>query len=541
MRTPSRIAWSSLAVSIACISASTNPTVTLDEATVIGTSNDSITSFFGIPFAEPPVNELRLRLPKPITSYNGTINATVPATQCLQMAPGLRSDLPVNILQVMAEYFGADTTPSEVPQNEDCLSISVQVPVGTSPDDKLPVLVQFFGGGFTYGSTAQNPGDAVVRRSVEMGQPIIYANMNYRVGVFGFLGGKEVKEAGVGNLGLQDQRAALQWIQKYISIFGGDPDKVTIWGQSAGAISVGLQMVANNGDNEGLFRGAIMESGSPLPTGDTELQQPSYDTVVQHAGCAGEADTLKCLRGVSADTLMAAAEAVPNLFDYPGLAQAWAPRADGVFLEAPPQHLVLSGKVADVPLISGNALDEGTIFATGSFNVTTDDEFQNFIHDHFFSNMSKAALAPLFDLYPNDPAAGSPFGTGIANQLAPQYKRMAAIQGILSSKLQGVSSWSRGPSSSLRGLIPHGSDFGPVRVGNDLTDYVIQFTTTLNPNGVSNAIGSSNRTIEWPQYDPVNRSILRLVDGDEPLKIGQDTDRLEAMAGLTAYTIAQPF
>ena len=96
-----------------------------------------------------------------------------------------------------------------------------------------------------------------------------------------------------------------------------------------------------------------------------------------------------------------------------------------------------------------------------------------------------------------------------------------------------------------------------MRTGNDLTDYVIQFTTTLNPNGVSNgtiewpqydpvnpnsvAIGSSNRTIEWPQYDPVNRSILRLVDGDEPLKIGQDTDRLEAMAGLTAYTIAQPF
>ena len=89
------------------------------------------------------------------------------------------------------------------------------------------------------------------------------------------------------------------------------------WGQSAGAISVGLQMVTNSGDNEGLFRGAIMESGSPLPTGDTKLQQPSYDTVVQHAGCAGAEDTLECLRGVSADTLMAAAEAVPNLFDYP--------------------------------------------------------------------------------------------------------------------------------------------------------------------------------------------------------------------------------
>ncbi|KAI0326862.1 carotenoid ester lipase precursor [Cubamyces sp. BRFM 1775] len=547
MRRPSRIAWSSFALAIASVSASANPTITLDEATIIGVSNNSVTSFYAIPFAEPPINDLRLRLPKPITSYNGTINATLPATQCLQLVPGLRSDLPADIVQVMAGYFAADFATSDIPQSEDCLSISVQVPDGTSHGDKLPVLVQFFGGGFTFGSTAQTPGDAIVRRSVEMGKPIVYANMNYRVGALGFLGGKEVKEAGVGNLGLQDQRTALRWVQKYISIFGGDPDKVTLWGESAGAISIGLQMVANDGDNEGLFRGAIMNSGSPLPTGDIELQQSSYDTVVEHAGCAEADDTLECLRGVPADTLMAAAAAVPNLFDYSGLAEVWAPRADGVFLEAPPQHLVLAGKVAHVPFISGDCLDEGTIFATGSFNVTTDAEFEGFIHDHFFSTTLKALLAPLFELYPNDPAAGSPFGTGDANQLAPQFKRMAAIQGdlvfqaprrfFLDQRSLKQPTWSfMSERAGVTGLgYPHGSDFAPVLMGDDLTDYVIQFTATLNPNG------ASNRTIEWPQYDPINRSILRLVDGDEPLKIGRDTDRLEAMAGLTAYSIAQPF
>ncbi|KAJ8495240.1 hypothetical protein ONZ51_g1826 [Trametes cubensis] len=547
MRGPPRAALSSLALAVAGVSASVNPTVTLDNATVIGVSNNSVTSFFGIPFAEPPVNELRLRLPKPITSYNGTINATLPATQCLQLIPGLRSDLPENIVQAMAAYFSTDFASSDIPQGEDCLTMSVQVPDGTSSGDKLPVLVQFFGGGFTFGSTALTPGDAIVRRSVEMGQPIVYANMNYRNGALGFLGGKEVKEAGVGNLGLQDQRTALRWVQKYISIFGGDPDKVTLWGESAGAISIGLQMVTNGGDNEGLFRGAIMNSGSPLPTGDIELQQPAYDTVVEHAGCTNAEDTLECLRGVSADTLMAAAAAVPNLFDYPGLAEAWAPRADGVFLEAPPQHLVLAGKVAQVPFISGDCLDEGTIFATGSFNITTDEEFEDFIHEHFFSTTPKALLTPIFELYPNDPKAGSPFGTGDANELSPQFKRMAAIQGdlvfqaprrfFLDQRSLKQPTWAfmseRGEVAGLG--YPHGSDFGSILMGDDFTDYVIQFTAALNPNG------ASNRTINWPQYDTVNRSMLKLVDGDKPLEVGHDTDRLEAMAGLTAYSIARPF
>ncbi len=147
------------------------------------------------------------------------------------------------------------------------------------------------------------------------------------------------------------------------------------WGPSAGAISVGLQMVTNKGDTEGLFRGAIMSSGSPLPSGDITNLQPTYDTIVEHAGCANSSDTLECLRQVPVDTLLAAAETLPSLFGYPvccirggliylqgelkigvqGLATPWAPRADGVFLEDPPQHLVLSGSVADVPFITGSS------------------------------------------------------------------------------------------------------------------------------------------------------------------------------------------
>ncbi|OJT05048.1 Lipase 1 [Trametes pubescens] len=153
------------------------PTVILDKATVIGTTNDSVTSFFGIPYAEPPVNNLRLRLPKPITAYQGTINATVPAVQCIQLVPPLRSDLPTEILEDLIAYITEIPATTATPQSEDC-------------------------------------------------KPIIFVNMNYRLGPFAFLGGKEIKEAGVGNLGLHDQRLALKWIHQHISAFGGDPKKV---------------------------------------------------------------------------------------------------------------------------------------------------------------------------------------------------------------------------------------------------------------------------------------------------------------------------
>lgn len=139
-------------------------------------------------------------------------------------------------------------------------------------------------------------------------------------------------------------------------------------------------MVTNGGNTEGLFRGAVMSSGSPIPTGHIEEQQPYYDTVVEHAGCAMATDTLECLRQVPAETLLNAAAALPNLFEYPvsrlfrrwslahdekesgadeilvqGLASIWAPRADGVFLKAPPHHLVLSSSVAKVPFITGDS------------------------------------------------------------------------------------------------------------------------------------------------------------------------------------------
>ncbi|KAG6850679.1 hypothetical protein C0991_010169, partial [Blastosporella zonata] len=133
---------------------------------------------------------------------------------------------------------------------------------------------------------------------------------------FGFLASKEVHEAGVGNLGLQDQREALRWVQKYISSFGGDPSKVTIWGDSAGAISVSMHMLTNDGDAEGLFRAAFMQSGSFIPVGGFENGQRYYDKIVSESGCSSSEDTLECLREVPYEALKKAIDKSPGVFAY---------------------------------------------------------------------------------------------------------------------------------------------------------------------------------------------------------------------------------
>ena len=226
-----------------------------------------------------------------------------------------------------------------------------------------------------------------------------------------------------------------------------DTEGYNSWGPSSGAISAALQLVTNGGNPEGLFRGAVMNAGSPIPTGDITLLQPYYDEIVANAGCQESADTLDCLRQLPLDAFMNATTPLPNLFGYQGLDSPWAPRADGVFLTAPAQHLVEAGSMANIPVMTGDALDEGTIFATGSWNVTcvlygliplnacsdsacrTEEQFRDYVAQFFFPRTPQDQLEPLFELYPNDPAQGSPFLTGDANQLAPMYKRMAAFQG----------------------------------------------------------------------------------------------------------------
>ncbi|KAM5540148.1 hypothetical protein V8D89_006288 [Ganoderma adspersum] len=519
--------------------------VVLDNATIIGRANGSIVQYLGIPFAQAPSGQLRLRLPRAVASYHGTINATIFGNQCIQQTSppvNLPSNLPPAVVQFLGQTGAA---PQSIPQNEDCLNLNVVVPAAATAQSKLPVVMWIYGGGFVGGSNAELPGENVVARSIEIGHPVIYVSPNYRLNGFGFLPGKEMKEAGLTNLGLHDQREALRWVQKHISAFGGDPTKVMIWGQSAGAMSVALHMLHNNGDPEGLFRAAFMESGSPLPTGyvDNPLSQATFDQFVADTGCSSSEEAIACLRNVSTDVFSQAVDKAPALSDLKQVDLPWLPRADGNFVELPQQRQLLAGAIAKIPFVAGNVLDEGTLFSFPTLNVTTDEEFLNYVASNWFPDAPCSNIIELLSLCPSNPSAGSPFDTGDSFAYSPQYKRMAALQGdvlfvaprrLLTQRLAGKQAVNQ---HRVEGLgAPHSTDLQDVfgaPGGGHLQDYLIRFAATLNPNG--------DGSFEWPRYTDATPRLLTLNDAEPKLELTMDHFRLEAMEYLTQLSLVYPW
>ncbi|KAF8971836.1 carotenoid ester lipase precursor [Flammula alnicola] len=462
--------------------ASLNPTAKLDSANVTGIFQGRLKKFLGIPFASPPTGNLRFRPAEALGPYKFSVNATAYGRSCPSQAITFPTGVPANISATVMSaivplYFAPQAEPS--PDSEDCLTINVIAPSSVTAEDRLPVAVWIYGGGFEAGSTVgyDAMGVRLVNRSIALGTPMIYVSMNYRVSAYGFLGGEEVMKEKVGNLGLIDrrihnmiafskdlvtcnislERVALRWVQRYIQNFGGDKSKVMIWGESAGSISVALQMVAYRGNSENLFHAAFMQSGAVLPVG--------------------------------------------NITNGQSLALAWTPRTDGVFLVDDPHKLVKQGLVARVSVVSGTCDDEGTLFAFSSRNVTTEADFRQYVSEIFISRAPGSELEPLWSYYPSTPSEGSPFGTGDKNKLTPQFKRMAAFQGdvvfiaptrFLLQNLSGKQKiWSY-LSRRWKFVWGLGSFHFSDIILQLMDDYIVRFAVNHDPN---NGTG-----LFWPEY-----------------------------------------
>ncbi|OBZ65327.1 Lipase 3 [Grifola frondosa] len=391
--------------------ASSYPVVQLDAATAIGKTNGSVTSFLGVLFAEPPIGDLRLRLPKLITAYSGTINATTYGAQ--------------QLIEDLEAYTGSMRVAPVVPESEDSLNINIMTPVGIDSNVKFPVLV------WTYDVT----------RSIALGRPIIYVALNYRISCnLRIFWGKKIKDAGIGNLGLHDQRTALGWIQQHILASGGDPNKVTM--------------------------AAFMNSGFPIP----------------QTGCSNATDTLDCLRKAPLGLMKEAANNATSAFSY------------------------------------GN----------------------------YYPDIWSAALASLFEAYPYDPAAGSPYDTGYSYAFTPEYKRMALLQDDLFFPIprrffldqrEGKHPTCSFISAqhSFPGLgAAHTPDLINVFSGGSMADYLIRFVATLDPNDGTEAV-------YWPRYNISQRQILTFQDGDTPLNISMNWTRMEGTRVLTRLNLADAF
>lgn len=301
-------------------------------------------------------------------------------------------------------------------------------------------------------------------------------------------------------------------------------------GESAGSISCLDHLIIDGGDiryNGGkLFQGVIMNSGSILPALEISApyNQQIYDSVVEASNCGNSTDTLTCLRSVSSDTIVAAQATLPGMFNYPGLHLTWFPRpdpSDSFFPTSPDAVIGNTTSYAQVPIIIGDQQDEGTLFSLVQTNLTTNDDLISYI-ETFFPESEPAVSETLVNSYPDNPAFGSPFGTGDKFNRYPQYKRLAAITGDFSFTLirrsylsdvtaQGVTAWSYintylHGNSSLGTF--HGADTlndrstALSKVAQNATQiYYISFTYHQDPNAIP-------PSVQWPQWNNTHRRLL---------------------------------
>lgn len=313
-------------------------TIKLDSGVIADVAADSsgVRLFKGIPFAAPPTGDQRWRRPSPVKPWEGVRQAQDWGPRCMQ-----------------SNRLG-DIDSDNKRMEEDCLYLNVWTPA-KSATNKLPVMVWIHGGSNNVGAGSQPDynGNNLATKGV------IVVTINYRLDVFGFLAHPELtKESGSnasGNYGLLDQIAALEWVQKNIAAFGGDPTQVTIFGESAGAFDVSLLMVSPFA--EGLFARAIGESGgalTPIPTfGAKPLQVGEADGI--KFGQAMGANSLTDLRAKSAQDVLQAAINSPINFGF-GV-------VDGYVVPEHPAKAYAQGKLNGVPLLVGWNQDEGTLFA----------------------------------------------------------------------------------------------------------------------------------------------------------------------------------
>ncbi|TBU30164.1 carotenoid ester lipase [Dichomitus squalens] len=511
------------------------PTIQLDEGTFFGVSNGVTNSFLGIPFAQPPVGDLRFAPPQPNSPYKGVHNATYWGTQCLNTISITGTVLPSWATDEMKRYFAIFSTLAPSTFGEDCLNLNVIAPANIKAGQKLPIVAYIFFSGFDFSGSSNVDGRIMVNRSIEIGEPVIWVSMNYRLGSYGFLPGRQIREAGSGNMGLRDQREALRWIQKYIPAFGGDPSRVTLLGLSSGAASATLHTVANGGDSEGLFKGSWGESGALQHLGwiDSPLAQGIYDEFTEKLNCSDATDTLACLRQVPVENIKNVSASSADQF--------WLITADGDFIQEPPQQALVKGKLAPVAIVNGIAEDEGTIATLTFPDGANDTLLLNFIKQAF-PNITDSQAQVVLDLYPDDPSEGAPYGTGSQYELAPMFKRIASIAGDIdfdsNHRLLGSFVANRQDFWSYyytRNFVygfgsTHGGEIPNMYGGGDMADLLIHFANTFDPNG-------PKPKTYWPKYR-LAAPIMLLFSGNDTLSYKDDTYRSDQIDYLNHLNLA---
>lgn len=458
----------------------------------------------GIPFAAPPVGELRWKPPQPVKPWDGV-------RACAKFSPWC------------PQPRSAVGFPGGAEFSEDCLYLNLWTPAKT-PTEKLPVMFWIHGGGCTTGSgaTPTYEGAALAR------QGVVVVTINYRLGPFGYLAhpllSKESPQGVSGNYGHLDQIAALQWVQKNIAAFGGNPNCVTIFGESAGAMSVCRLMVSPLA--KGLFHRAIAQSGgvfgrnTPLRGGKVlqESAEKSGERIASVLGCDKAQNPLAALRAVSPDDLLKASNPAQGLF---GKGTKFGPVVDGWAIPEDPGDMFKAGQQHAVPFMAGSNADEGNLFLQQK-PVQHALGYRAFMQVYFGSHSAEA-----LKLLPCNSDADLRQAlnrlTTIVSFAAParlMVKEMSA-QKMPAYLYQFTRVSAVGKRSGLGAThafeIPY--VFGTMRAGANYNDqdralakamqaYWVQFAKTGDPNVPGQPA--------WPRYDPAADDYMEFGDAVKP-------------------------
>jgi len=484
--------------------------VKTDSGVLEGTVNSdhSVRIFKGVPFAAPPLGDLRWKAPQPAAHWDGVRPADKFGSACLQT-------------NVFGDIYFRDNQPSE-----DCLTLNIWLPAKPR-SAKLPVLVWFYGGGFVAGSSSEPryDGENLAKKGIIVVEP------NYRLGVFGFFSHPELtKESGhnsSGNYGLLDQVAALQWVAKNIAAFGGDPQDITIAGESAGSASVSALMASPLSRH--LFQKAIGESGAFFPSGpSTGLRlKPLADTEqfgVKFAESLG-AKTLAEMRTKSGEELLQTAAKQNRGF-------AFGPNVDGYFLPTDVASVYAKGAQSHVPLLAGWNADEGKMSVLMNPQKTTAKSFAEMALKRFGDHA--AAFLKLYPAFTDQEALLSAEALSSDDFIAystwkwtdmqaktgnapvyqyrfeqvPKTKPGAMIGSFPASEAgsrhAGEIEYVFGTLKSQEGVPWAEDDF---KVSEAMGTYWTNFVKTGNPNG--------SGLPEWPRYDSKGKyQVMHLSDKD---------------------------
>ncbi|EPQ51909.1 alpha/beta-hydrolase [Gloeophyllum trabeum ATCC 11539] len=467
-------------------------------------SYSNTVAYLGVPYAEPPLDELRFRAPVPLNTTrvaweaNGqVVDATRYPEFCIQGSTGA------------GDAGGAGS--------EDCLNLNIYAPYGATRGSNLPVLVYVHGGGYFYGSPSTTPFDQWINQYPY----VVIVAVYYRLDSFGFLSHPDFRNGTLGdnNAGFRDQIQALRWINQYIDAFGGDPGKVTIDGQSAGGSSVELHLVANEG-NQTLFSGAIAQSVYRTPVALPEETVPEFDFYANYAGCGsgGLAEQMACLRNTSIGTLARAQDAAHynDTLRY----HLFQPIVDGAIITDYPTRSILRGEFKNVPLIVGATSNETladgpTIPAAlkAYFPGLTEFDLEGLVSLYSASGYSSTdEQTRIATGEPSVRCARSIMGAALSvrnNTWTYRYNQRNPTQAANDTAVEhSAENWMmfQGTNLGFNGT----STFSPMTAveqafASELFAYWLSFVRSGNPNTYK-----LGRSPDWPQYSLTNRSRIVL-------------------------------